>query len=188
MKSIIQEASSIVKAIEKGWIAAGKPKEFSIRIYEEPKKNFIGLTVQSAKIGIFFEEKKIETPKPVKKADAVHSKKASIPPVSKPAVEPKWEREEVEPQDAERVMWNDEMIEAAQSWLNEALRLINSTASYKTEVSEYQLTFNLEQQPAQDIQQAKQLVRNLSALLLQAMRHKFKRPMRGFKVLIIFNQ
>jgi len=55
MKSIMQEASSVIKAIEKGWETAGKPKQFSVTVFEEPKKNFIGMTVQSAKVGIFFD-------------------------------------------------------------------------------------------------------------------------------------
>ena len=38
MKSIIQEASSIAKAIELGWIKAKKPEHFSIKILE-PKHN-----------------------------------------------------------------------------------------------------------------------------------------------------
>ena len=58
MKSIIEEASSISKAIENGWLKAGKPKEFSVKIFEEPKKNFFGITIKSAKIGIFFSDNK----------------------------------------------------------------------------------------------------------------------------------
>lgn len=54
MKSIIQEASSIQKAIEKAWIKADKPREFSIRILEEPVKNFLGFTKKMAKIALFF--------------------------------------------------------------------------------------------------------------------------------------
>jgi predicted RNA-binding protein Jag len=56
MKSIIEEASSISKAIENGWIRAGKPQEFSVRIFEEPEKNFFGFTKKPAKIGIFYKE------------------------------------------------------------------------------------------------------------------------------------
>lgn len=66
----MQEASSVIKAIEKGWESAGKPKEFSVKVFEEPKKNFIGITVHSAKIGIFFDEKN-----PVKKAEKEEFKK-----------------------------------------------------------------------------------------------------------------
>lgn len=56
MKSIVEEASSISKAIEKGWVKAGSPKEFSVKIYEDAEKNFFGITTKPAKIGIFFEE------------------------------------------------------------------------------------------------------------------------------------
>jgi hypothetical protein len=62
MKSILQEASSIAKAIEQAWIKAGKPKEFSVKIYEESEKNFIGLTSKNAKIGIFYQEKQQAPP------------------------------------------------------------------------------------------------------------------------------
>lgn len=56
MKSLVEEASSITKAIEKAWIRAGKPQTFSIKIFENPEVGFLGFTKKSAKIGIFFEE------------------------------------------------------------------------------------------------------------------------------------
>lgn len=56
MKSVIQESSSLSKAIEQGWIKAGKPREFTIKIFQEAKKNFFGFTTIPAKIGIFFRE------------------------------------------------------------------------------------------------------------------------------------
>ena len=57
MKSIIQEASSVFKAIEQGWVRAGQPAEFTVKILEEGQKNFFGLTTKSAKVSIFFNEK-----------------------------------------------------------------------------------------------------------------------------------
>jgi hypothetical protein len=56
MKSVIQEGSSLAKAIEQGWIKAGKPREFTVKIFQEAKKNFFGMTVIAAKVGIFFKE------------------------------------------------------------------------------------------------------------------------------------
>src|SRR5690349_16687995 len=55
MKSIIEEASSIVKAIEKAWTRAGSPREFSVKIFEDSQKSFFGLTTKQAKVGVFFE-------------------------------------------------------------------------------------------------------------------------------------
>ena len=54
MKSIMEEASSIIKAIEKGWTNRRQPKEFTIKIFEEPQKNFIGMTTKPAKLHLFF--------------------------------------------------------------------------------------------------------------------------------------
>lgn len=54
MKSILQEASTIAKAVEQGWKEAGEPQEFSVKILELPQRNFIGLTTRSAKIAFIF--------------------------------------------------------------------------------------------------------------------------------------
>lgn len=56
MKSIMEEASTIFKAIEKAWILAEKPQSFSVKVLEEPEKNFFGMTTKSAKIALLFEE------------------------------------------------------------------------------------------------------------------------------------
>lgn len=56
MKSVVQEASTLGKAIEQGWKAAGEPREFSIKVLETPQHNFLGFTTKSAKIAIVFEE------------------------------------------------------------------------------------------------------------------------------------
>jgi hypothetical protein len=56
MKSLVEEASSVSKAIEKAWIRAGKPVSFSVKIYEEAQSGFLGFNTTPAKIGLFFEE------------------------------------------------------------------------------------------------------------------------------------
>jgi hypothetical protein len=57
MKSIVEVASTIVKAIQQAWERAGKPREFTIKILEEPETNFLGLTRKPAKIAFLFSEK-----------------------------------------------------------------------------------------------------------------------------------
>lgn len=59
MKSIIEEASSIIKAIEKGWASAGKPTEFTVKILEQPAYNFLGFNTKPAKISFFFDDRTI---------------------------------------------------------------------------------------------------------------------------------
>jgi hypothetical protein len=57
MKSIMEEASTITKAIENAWNRAGQPQEFTVKILELPKTSFFGLkTAKSAKIALIFNE------------------------------------------------------------------------------------------------------------------------------------
>jgi predicted RNA-binding protein Jag len=58
MKSIVEEASSIFKAVEKAWERAGKPADFSVKIFEDSQRSFFGLTKKQAKIGLFFDQPK----------------------------------------------------------------------------------------------------------------------------------
>ena len=44
MKSMLHEASTVAKAIEKAWTESGKPLEFTIKIHEVGEKNFFGMT------------------------------------------------------------------------------------------------------------------------------------------------
>lgn len=56
MKSMLQEASSIAKAVEKAWEAAGKPEEFTIKVLDQGERGFLGLTtVKPAIVSIIYE-------------------------------------------------------------------------------------------------------------------------------------
>lgn len=55
MKSVIQEGPSLAKAIEEGWKKAGKPQEFTIKIFQDAETSFLGLRIKKkAKVAIFF--------------------------------------------------------------------------------------------------------------------------------------
>jgi predicted RNA-binding protein Jag len=62
MKSILQEANSIERAIDKAWNEAGKPKEFTIRVLDEGERNFLGLSRRPAIVSIFYKPEKVTTP------------------------------------------------------------------------------------------------------------------------------
>jgi len=72
MKSVVQEASSIAKAIELGLAKADNPRDFSIKILEYPEKNFFGLTTKSARIALYWDDKivaKSQDPHPIPTLD-----------------------------------------------------------------------------------------------------------------------
>jgi predicted RNA-binding protein Jag len=111
MKSIIEQASSVMKAIEKAWDQAEKPKEFSIKIFEKEERNFFGMTTKPAKIGIFFSDKSAPHDKsttksrpeikecrpetketPAKQASPIHQTKPHTPRTEQPRTEIKNEQ------------------------------------------------------------------------------------------------
>lgn len=79
MKSLVEEASTIQKAIEKAWIRAGKPVEFTVKVFEEPKHNFLGMTTKSAKVAIFFKAPITQQKAPVAQHSGVHADRKEMP-------------------------------------------------------------------------------------------------------------
>jgi len=59
MKSLLQEANTIERALDKAWNQAGKPKEFTIKILDEGERNFLGLTRRPAIVSIIYKPEKL---------------------------------------------------------------------------------------------------------------------------------
>jgi predicted RNA-binding protein Jag len=201
MKSVTEQASSIAKAIQKAWERAGKPLEFSIKIFEEPKTNFFGLTSQPAKVGLFFEVAQVQpaapapTPKPARppRREARPARQPQPAPQPKEVHEPREPREPREtreprqqPQEAEpREIWSENLMQGAREWLTGLLQQLNmSNISFQMQAEGYDLAILFEK-PLIDIPaRQQQLYRSMSLLLMQALRHKMLRPLRGFRVML----
>jgi predicted RNA-binding protein Jag len=207
MKSIMQAASSVIKAIEKGWEAAGKPKQFTITVFEEPKKNFIGMTVQSAKVGIFFDEQKVSNeketfkPAPVKKreiparAPLKKEHHTVAPRVEKsepqPGLRPKQPQRSIhKPESQEnvaqqKIVWTPEMVSFVQEWLHQTLAVLNlKHITFTVQPLHYQLTITFDKPLLENGAKEQQLMKSFSLLLIQTLRNTFKRPLRGFKIMM----
>lgn len=192
MKSIMEEASSIMKAIEKGWASAGQPKEFTIKVYEEPQKNFLGMTTRPAKIGIFFTE--LPTPKPAtKKAESVRPRQAKAD--AQPAREPRTIRAKepvikpqrtVEEQRALGPVWNDEMIALVKELLNTLFPLMDlGRLNYTIKPEHFHLRIEFATPVYEDKSREKHLFVTLSMLILTMLKRQFKRPLKGYKIVLV---
>lgn len=54
MKSLLQEAPSIERAISQAWESAGRPQEFSVKIHEQGKRGFLGFSSEPAVVSITY--------------------------------------------------------------------------------------------------------------------------------------
>lgn len=202
MKSIMEEAKSIAKAIEQGWARAGKPHEFSVKVYEEPQTNFIGFTTKPAKIGLFFQEQPInqpraqqkerpahQQPQPIKKAvvqdiapqRVVQKQQAQAPIQVAQDLQPKKEHATTSP-------WNPELVASAQEWVKDSLSLLaDNDVNFTVEVDRYALKLNFNKLVTQNNEKEKMLFRGWAYLIMQALRQKYKRPLKGLKVILMSN-
>jgi len=204
----MQEASSVTKAIEQGWLKAGKPQEFTVKVFEEAQKNFFGFTVKSAKVGIFFTEsftqpargqsrpqrseshQRPERPQRPEQKRTQRDTVASHHPSEKIVprqLEPKSERPVRTREHEERVMvqevWTDELVQETRLWLTDALSALNLPAtSFETVADQAHLTITFNRPLSTDSQKEKIIFRSISFLLMQALRHTFKRRLKRLKV------
>lgn len=211
MKSIMEEASSIIKAIEKGWYKAGQPQEFTVKIFEEPQKNFIGLTIKSAKIGIFFSDQ-ITAKNDVTKAKIIPNKSSytqintdnkekdnlkkenkpsikenAIPPIikDKPLIKSINNPEEKIENKKETKIWSENMIKDINGWLKEALSFVSIKPFNFTITDQYfNLKISFAEPIFEDSSREKQLFASLSLLLIQMLKNKYKRPLKGYKIIL----
>lgn len=210
MKSIMEEASSVSKAIEKGWIEAGKPQEFSVKVFEEATKNFLGITTKPAKIAIFYDEKvmhqqpkqqqrqprpqRTEYPKPAHahpERERTESRRpqqqAARPERTHQRPLPQQNQQEgAQPQERRnKDVWTPEMVDAVSAWVKETLTFMGaSSKSFSTDVKNYYLKITFDNPIFEDREKERTVFRSFAHLLMQSLRNKFKKGLRGYKVIL----
>lgn len=201
MKSIVEEASSIAKAIENGWIRAGKPQEFTVRIFEVPEKNFLGFSKKPAKVGLFYKEVPFTQPS-IKKDTRKQPQRPQAPKmdyekklqqqkplqsqqISQSAKQPVTQQQQKTAEQQRQPKWTPQLIDGSKDWLNTMLKTIEKdSAQFTIEQRQYFLTIRFAHPLLSDPRKEQLLFKNWSHLLLQALRHRFKRGLRGYKIII----
>jgi predicted RNA-binding protein Jag len=191
MKSLMEEASSIAKAIENGWIRAGKPKEFTVKVHEEPVKNFFGITTQPAKVGIFFAEPIEAEPKYKKPAKQPLKPKEVKPREIKPkeirpreSIQAEVKPRKEQPEDLGPI-WDEAMIKSAEEWVGTLLSHMGISVPYNVNPSRFHLRIEFSGSVLPDKNKQKHLFAVLSGLLMTMLKREYKRPLRGYKIVLI---
>lgn len=194
MKSIVSEASSISKAIDKAWNDAGKPKEFSVNILEKPIKNFLGFTIRSAKIALIFPE--VIVKKSATRPTAKQVSKPSQPVKNKftPKAKDNKPVEEEKNKDPKNIVeratrpktpqWSEPMIDNVKNWIQETLNTANKNSAFTIEPNNYYLKIKFEEPVYEEQHRQKQLFASLATLMLIMLKRQYKRPLRGYKIIL----
>jgi hypothetical protein len=87
--------------------------------------------------------------------------------------------------EAPRELWTADMTQAAQAWLQETLRLMKlSGKKFTVETKNYYLKISFDQPLFDNTERERVLFRNFAYLLMQSLRNKFKKGLRGFKIIL----
>ena len=207
MKSIIEQASSIMKAIEKAWDQAEKPKEFSIKVFEQEERNFFGMTTKPAKIGIFFNDVVVhEKPAPRPHTEIKECRpRPQLNPTSSKSSFAKASEDRLQRADradnktspnkvtpaVERPLripatWNDAMVATTHNWLKQTLSLMGMPSiTFNSEIAgkNLKLTFNVPL--IADVMHEKQLFRSFAHLIMSSLRNQYKQEIKDLKVILI---
>ena len=218
MKSITEQGSTVAQAVQKGWEKAGKPKEFSVKVFQEPTTNFFGFTKEPAKVGIFFDtlvhaQKEVaqnhSTPRrTVSRSQSVQ--KVGVAQKEPQRVSPVREQQKRQPQNAgtetvdalrsrpeqrasdvsteeivSREIWTELLVLHVREWMTDLLtQMQRGHVTFKTESSQYELRIIFDRAIIEDHDRQQQAFRSMSMLLMQSLRHKLRRPLRGFRIII----
>jgi len=200
MKSIIEEGSSIIKAIEKGWHKAGKPKYFSVRIFEDSQKNFLGLTIKSAKISIIFDDNKLTNSLSINKNKTSSNFSANIEYIDNNKLDKKENIKLLLSNNANKRslpilkidnnenllsdIWTKDMLDFLKNELLVILKFISrGNIKFNFNINNFHLKVVFSSFLFSDLNREKKFFASLSVLLIQILRNKYKRPLKGYKLI-----
>ncbi len=183
MKSIMEEASSVAKAIENAWLRAQKPSEFRVKIFQESEKNFFGFSKKSAKIAFFFEDSRPEyhTKPRFKQAEKPVQKEH---PQKKPLQRPEL-KQPVKAKKSITPIWSDELVQAAKDWISNTLQLMGfDNIAFKTDVNRNNLIIKFEHKITESDEKERRLFSSFAHLILITLRSKYRVNMMRARVIL----
>ena len=196
MKSIMEEASSLSKAIDRAWNRAGKPSKFTVRVLEEPEHNMFGLTVKSAKIALFFDEKSTDgissysNEKATRPRHHEQAPRRQSPAADRPTKAPRFEpRSQERPYRAPirrpRPEWNDELAQQAKDWISQTLAKIGLPhIEYSIRPDNNLLRFTFKSSLTGTEGKDRMLFSSFACLIMTTLRHRYKKQLKNLKVVL----
>ncbi len=198
MKSMLHEAATVAKAIEKAWTDSGKPSEFTIKIHEIGEKNFLGFNKRPAIVSIIYdprssqvtpsgEKKVIQPPQrqeryqqqgPRERVDQRRKQQTfekRQPVVTRPV-------QEILPPQVEA--WTSDLVTDIEQWLKEITGLLDIHVAYTSNVDRRALFIMFERGIFPTVDEDRQLFASLSHLLVQFLKKKHKKKLRGYHLVL----
>lgn len=195
MKSILQEASSVERAIDKAWNEAGKPKEFTIKILDHGERNFFGLTRRPAIVSILYKpEKSSYQEQKSRLRDDRRSDRRSSSRRSSDSRSSDNRSSESGSRGASRSRsssnnmqagWRDEWQTQVTDNVRHILKHMNIKTSFDAKVTDDKvLTLTFKSSVLPDAEEQRMFFASLSYLSIQFLKREYKNRFTGFRIVV----
>lgn len=194
MRSILQEESSVIKGIEKAWDKAGRPEEFSVKIFNTEKKNFLGFVKKMAIISLSYDHSKDGQEEERRKVSKKFSKGFVFrrnEQQEKSFREMPQERISEERYDRTREnagklygRWTNELIRDVNTWVAELIDAMGVKANFTLSVNQHLLRVVFDKPILSDIGDERLLFSSFAYLLMQFLKRKYKKKFKGHRLAI----
>jgi predicted RNA-binding protein Jag len=193
MKSMLHEAATVAKAVEKAWTDSGRPSEFTIKIHEMGERNFLGFNKRPAIVSIIYDPRSQATPsgekravqpplrpdrqqsqgmreRPEQRRRQVYEKRSPL--VTRPLQEPQAD------------VWVPELTTDVEQWFKEIVGLLEIQIPYTTKIDRRAFYLLFDRGVFSSPDEDRQFFAGLSHLLVQFLKKKHKKKLRGYHLVI----
>ena len=194
MKSILQEDSSVCKAITKAWNSCQRPSEFSVNILSVEERNLFGFIKKPAVVSIsYLPEKRTLN---IKKEEN-RTQKVLMPNKKQVQYNEKFDKKNEQVkfgsfnkniQDAPVIIWKKEYLDFVEKSLKDILHIIGFNADFNITVDNKMLNIFLDRRALKDLEDEKLFFISISTLLLQFLRKQFKKKFSNHYLIIHFKK
>ncbi len=194
MKSILQEASTVAKAVEKAWIKAGRPLDFSVKIFNVERKGFLGFARRPAVVSLSFESvRQLEQPQRTERP--YREKRAE-----RPRYRPQGGAQEREfDQNRERNTksrgyeedfnsWTRDSIKDINIWIKELVDVMGIKINFTVAVSHQLLKISFDKPVVPEASDERLLFSSYAYVLMQFLKRKHKKKFRDCRIAITSNR
>ena len=203
---MLHEAPTVVKAITKAWEESGQPSEFTIKILEPGKKGFLWFSKHSAIVSISYDPRKQarKTAQPRRKETSRPQRTYSSD-RKKPTHQQSYDKGKRPTRDRDRDQksrygqqqkskeftkdfvserWTDDWVDNINGNLKEIMSIIKIPTKFTSRIDKKTLHINFINNLLPSAEEERLLFISLSYLLIQFLKKKYKKKLRGFHLVI----
>jgi predicted RNA-binding protein Jag len=200
MKSVLQEAPTIAKAVAKAWDKAGQPYEFSVKVFNVPKRGFFGIGKRSAIVSLSYETSKqinysADEKKPTSRYrdNEQKQKRQDVRQTKDQALDQRrdrgYRREENQHESGRDFSsWTSDSVKDISLWIKDLVSIMKIKGNFSVSVNKQLLKITFDRPLLPEISDERLLFSSFAYVVMQFLKRKYKKKFRDCRLAITSNR